>query len=193
MKTKDRILEVALTLYNAEGIRTVTTRHIAAQLGISAGNLHYHFKHTEDIIQALFEGLIEEFDRLLSLLRMGTILDLDGFEKYLRQSFHIHRKYSFLFLHFVEIGNWIPAIRDRYFQLTQEREVQFLMLFQHLSAIGVFRVLPSTGAQKDLVRLLFIVSDFWLAHNALTERHDGEEAFQQYKRAVESLFKPYMA
>lgn len=53
-KTKDRILAAALRLFNERGERNVSTNHIAAELGISPGNLYYYFRNKNAIVYQLF-------------------------------------------------------------------------------------------------------------------------------------------
>jgi AcrR family transcriptional regulator len=67
LKTKDKILQISLQLFNERGERTVTTNHIAAEMGISPGNLYYHFRNKQEIIKELMELYQKETLDLLSL------------------------------------------------------------------------------------------------------------------------------
>ena len=67
LKTKDRILQISLQLFNERGERSVTTNHIAAELGISPGNLYYHFRNKQEIIKELMEQYQQETLNLLAL------------------------------------------------------------------------------------------------------------------------------
>ena len=53
--TKQKILDTSLALFNKQGERNVTTNHIAEAMGISPGNLYYHFRNKGVIVAALFE------------------------------------------------------------------------------------------------------------------------------------------
>ncbi|CAD5105762.1 TetR/AcrR family transcriptional regulator [Zestomonas carbonaria] len=65
MKTRDRILECALLLFNERGEPNVSTLEIANELEISPGNLYYHFHGKEPLVLALFERFQLEISPLL--------------------------------------------------------------------------------------------------------------------------------
>jgi len=191
MKSKEKILHAALLLYNEQGIRNITTRHIAASIGMSGGNLHYHFKHTEDIIRDLFNELALAYDGLMTNAQ-SVALDLSAIAFLTEASFKLVNKYMFIFINFVEIGKWIPEIRETYFQLVQKREQQFLSLFDNLIANGIFRDDIPSSNKHGLVKQFFIINDFWLSHNELTDQYVGDEALKEYQNVINALLWPYL-
>lgn len=64
-KTRQRILDTTLALYNAQGEPNVSTTLIATEVGISAGNLHYHFRKKDQLTGALLEQFLAEVDQLM--------------------------------------------------------------------------------------------------------------------------------
>ncbi|WP_396587955.1 TetR/AcrR family transcriptional regulator [Bermanella sp. R86510] len=67
MKTRDRIIQASLELFNEQGERNVTTNHIASHLGISPGNLYYHFKNKQQIIFDIYLEYEAKVDANLQL------------------------------------------------------------------------------------------------------------------------------
>ena len=66
--TRQRILDAGRKLFNERGFSQVTVRMIASELGMSSGNLNYHFRKREDILEALYFEMVEVFDRRVEKL-----------------------------------------------------------------------------------------------------------------------------
>lgn len=69
ISTSERIIQRSIALFNKRGLQHVAIDHIASDMGISPGNLTYHFKHKRDLIRATLDVLQE---RLLSALERTT-------------------------------------------------------------------------------------------------------------------------
>lgn len=65
--TRDRIVDAAVELFNEHGASNVTTNHIAAHLGISPGNLYYHFANKEEIVREAWSRMNAEAARIWEL------------------------------------------------------------------------------------------------------------------------------
>lgn len=92
IKTRERIVQTSLELFNQQGERSVSTNHIAAHMEISPGNLYYHFPNKQAIIAELFlayEALAEGFLQLpagrpltVADMRDYLLAILDGMWRY---------------------------------------------------------------------------------------------------------------
>ena len=94
-KTRDRIVEASLELFNAQGERSVTTNHIAAHLGMSPGNLYYHFRNKQAIIAELFAQYESRVDAFLRRPE-GRALTVDDKTFYLQALLAAMWHYRFL-------------------------------------------------------------------------------------------------
>lgn len=95
VKTNERILEQALVLFNAHGVGRTSLNRIASELGISSGNLHYHFKTRGHLIARL----INRFDCEVSPLvgrNTSRIDGIDDFWLYLHLLFEVCLRHRFI-------------------------------------------------------------------------------------------------
>lgn len=192
MNTKTKILQTALELYNNMGVKTVTSRHIASEMSISPGNLHYHFKHTNDIIQGLYEQLAAKFDQIISALQDVSGANLHTLKKFSLSCFELVYEYRFILLNYVEIGLRIPQISEHYGLLTQRRSDEFMNIFNQLIKKGIFREELPDQVWKAFFTQIFIVGDFWLSNNELTLKLSGDLAVKHYHEVFLNMFYPYL-
>ncbi|WP_394223237.1 TetR/AcrR family transcriptional regulator [Alteromonas gracilis] len=73
MKTAQKILLTALTLFNEHGENTVTSVDIAVELDISPGNLYYHFKGKDSLVSALMKMHEQQMQKLLNREKLDTL------------------------------------------------------------------------------------------------------------------------
>lgn len=156
MRTRDRILEAARTLFNDEGLAQVSTNRIATELDISPGNLHYHFKKKEDLVGWLLRRFTEalrpfadshESVEVIEDLWMTIHLALEVIDQYrfiLRDADYLVREYPTLVLPLRElIGRRIAAIRA---VLEKLRDLEVIQVTdEQLTALVLQAVLVTTA------------------------------------------------
>lgn len=111
--TRQRILRTSLELFNRHGERNVSTNHIADALGISPGNLYYHFRNKGEIIAELFDGYAAQVIGFLTLPedRTMTWADKTGYFESILDSMWAAR---FLHRDLGHLLNQDDRLRDRY-------------------------------------------------------------------------------
>ena len=62
-KTKKKILNTAITLYNEFGIANVRNQDIAEKAGMSLSNFNYHYGAKKDLIIAVFDLMNETLQK----------------------------------------------------------------------------------------------------------------------------------
>ncbi|RDV24630.1 TetR/AcrR family transcriptional regulator [Alteromonas aestuariivivens] len=123
MKTAERILLTALTLFNDHGENNVTSVDIAMELDISPGNLYYHFKGKEVIVDALVELHRQQVMPLLAtkLQQQVGAEDLFYYLYMLVEKFQLFR---FLYRCPADLAEKYPTIKKRQRQLVGALQMQ---------------------------------------------------------------------
>jgi len=184
--TRQRILDAALSLFNAEGEPHVTTNRIADELDISPGNLHYHFRSKADLIEALF-GQFER--RMLDLLsvpdeRAGDIEDI---WLLLHLGFEAIGDYRFLYRDLTDLCARHRGLHHRFRGILRLTMQVAGNLCDDLIADG--RMQASPGELDALLRNIAVVSTFWLAFDQV---QDEEPQPLRAAWQVMSLLSPHL-
>jgi len=76
--TKIKILNASVRLFNENGIDSVRLQQIADESEISVGNLAYHYKSKDVLIEAVYERIFEEFNEIFRhYLKRPDLADFD--------------------------------------------------------------------------------------------------------------------
>jgi AcrR family transcriptional regulator len=68
--SRERIVSEALALIDADGLQAVSTRRLAARLGVSGPSLYNHFRTMDDLLDAAADSVVAEVD--LSMFADGA-------------------------------------------------------------------------------------------------------------------------
>jgi AcrR family transcriptional regulator len=193
MKTRDKIIQASIALFNEQGERNVTTNHIAAALAISPGNLYYHFRNKEDIILSIYEG----YARTLLLESMPEVSPevkpLDSIILYMDTVFQAMMKFRFFYSNLPVLLAKNPLLHDKYVEVQSvigDRVSQLLISLKHADMMEF-----DDADLPDIVSILRLVNTFWLSFYQ-TQNNDVEisdSVFYQGVLKILVIIQPYIS
>src|SRR5690606_21019725 len=137
-QTRQRILDCSLAMFNAQGEPNVTTNHIADELEISPGNLYYHFRNKDDIIEPLVARFDARMDDALAAPD-GRLPGLEDIWLQLHLAFECIWDYRFLYRDLVEILSRNRRLRVRFARILKRADDNAHQVMRGLSQAGVMR------------------------------------------------------
>jgi AcrR family transcriptional regulator len=192
-RTRERILEAALTLFNRQGEPHVTTADIADELNISPGNLYYHFRNKDEIIGDLYAAFEADVAPLL-VAPAGRAPQVDDLWFLLHLLFERMWAYRFLYRDLDEITSRNRKVALRFALLTRRGQDTVIELCRGLVAAGTMR-----ATEREIVALAsnaVMIATYWMSFRRLVAgpangvASDGEPGFAAYH--VLTLIAPYL-
>lgn len=186
MKTRDRILECALQLFNQQGEPNVSTLEIANEMGISPGNLYYHFHGKEPLVLGLFERFEDELTPLLDP-PLEVRLEAEDYWLFLHLIVERMAQYRFLFQDLSNLTGRLPKLARGMRNLLNALKRTLAALLASLKAQG--QVVSDTRALGQLVEQITLTLLFSLDYQRVLAR-DGEVGVVVYQ--VMMLVAPHL-
>jgi AcrR family transcriptional regulator len=183
--TRERILEATRELWNERGFLAVPVADIAAEVGISTGNLSYHFPAKRDLVLALFDRAEKAHLELVRTWEPETALEeLPGWIRRLCgvmwEHRFLHRDTAYLAIEAPELVERGRAV------LAAEGRGQFAAGIEALRTAGQLRIEPAD--QQALVTTGWILVRHWIDYLVQWERVE-----RIGRRHVEALVTQYLA
>lgn len=117
--SRAEIVETALTLLDEVGLDGLTTRRLAARLGVQVGALYWHIESKQDLLAAMADRIAEEFCR--APLPAGTWEEQVASEaQRLRRVLLSHRDGARLLVGAIGLGPNILGIAERFLRIMRQ-------------------------------------------------------------------------
>ncbi|WP_186757112.1 TetR/AcrR family transcriptional regulator [Echinicola salinicaeni] len=189
ISTKNKIINAAVKLYNENGAQNVTSRHIAAELGISHGNLDYHFNNREALLLAIYDHMREEMGPSYSAKEQGG----NAFEQFKLLLQHLEKfqlHYSFFNLDILEISRANPKVSKVLQETLELRKRQIRDFFGRFVEEGLMEDRMDSTYLR-LQHTIRIIITFWLSQKEVLSHYTFNEPGEMSIHIWE-LMEPYM-
>lgn len=190
-RTRERILETSLQLFNRFGERNVTTADIAVEMEISPGNLYYHFRNKEAIVLAAYDQALRAYDEVWD--RAGAASPTpETMRGLLQGTFDAQWRFRFLQRELPSLVQRDEALRVRYRAVQERRLAAFRSLVRGWVASGIAKPIAEERLE-DLVTASWVVGDQWLAYLEAMGHPVDEDGFRRGARLILEIFRPHLS
>ena len=159
-RTRERILEASLRLFNDFGEPNVTTTVIADDLNISPGNLYYHFHNKDEIVEAIFAGFKKEIEEILTVPG-SRHADVDDIWLFLHLLFEQIWKFRFFYRDLNDLLTRNRTLEIHFKQILAHKVTTATLLCQGLVAAGAMRA--NERELHALATNMAVIATYWLS------------------------------
>ena len=190
-QTRGRILDAARALFNEHGTAAVSTNHIAAEAGLSPGNLYYHFADKQEIILALHDRYAAANAGLWEA-GPGAPATLQTLRARLATAMELAWEYRFFERELRALVRADAQLQASYRQAYETRLRQWLAFGEQLVARGAIRPPQPPATLADLAVAIWLIGASWLPFVEITGDPSDPAALAKGADLVMALLDPYL-
>jgi AcrR family transcriptional regulator len=190
-RTRERILEAGLRLFNDFGEPNVSTSAIADDLNISPGNLYYHFRNKDEIVDSLFGDFEREIEQTLTAPTRRQP-DVEDIWLFLHLVFELIWKYRFLYRDLNDLLSRNRTLEIHFKQILGHKARTAQAICEGLVARGDMQATHSEI--QALAVNMVVVATYWLSFEYVRNpRHlDESDAMASGVFQVMALAAPFL-
>jgi AcrR family transcriptional regulator len=193
-RTAERILEVTLELFNRFGEPNVSTTLISAELGISPGNLYYHYPAKDELINALFDRYEKALTELLNAA--DGVRDVEDAWFFLHTLFELIWQYRFLYR---DLNDLLSKNRrlETHFQSVLKNKTRALRALLDGMCRGGAMHIDAREAEPTATSMVVVLT-YWLSYEYVRdprralEPESAQAALLRGAHHVLNLLVPYL-
>ncbi|MFT5819739.1 MAG: AcrR family transcriptional regulator [Crocinitomix sp.] len=189
--TNQKILRAARLLFNEQGVAKVSQRTICDHIAISPGNLTYHFKKRDDIIEALYFELATGIEECLDNAEKAE-LNLEELAQLTKDTNKIFFENRFFMIDFFQVLRSNKKIKKHYTDLSTRRLTFIKKLLDNLIQTGKMRKAELPNEYGHLCTRAELFGDFWVASIGTTSDDVMLKHTRIYTAIFMQSFYPYL-
>lgn len=174
MKTRQKIISEATKSYNRAGFSAINLFELANQLGISRGNLTYHFKDKESLLKAIADEMWYKIE--VERAKSRQLPSFENLHNEIQLYFKFQKEYSFIFLDPHILAH--PAIKSKLKEMTKQTIADIKAGIAFSISIGNVREEEIPGTYNNIAFLTWFLTFYWRSQqNICDEKNniDGEK------------------
>ena len=193
-RTAERILATALDLFNRYGEPNVATTLIASDMGISPGNLFYHFPAKELLVNALFDEYVHDMDQLLPAA--ADVRDMEHAWFFMHSLFELIWRHRFIYRDLNDLLSKNRHLEGQVKGVLQRKQQAYEAMLSGLQEQGLL----SQGAfeRQSCATHMVVLLTWWLSYEYVQNpRHALEDTNADHSalrgaQQVLGLLLPYL-
>ena len=174
MNTKDKIIKHSIAKFNESGYGAVSLFELAQNLGISRGNLTYHFKDKEMLLKAILNEMWEKIEAQRTKSRM--LPSFENLNNEVKLYFKFQKKYAFIFMDSQVLK--LPFINKKFKEMSQQTILDNKAAIAFAIQLGNMKPEPFPGIYNNIAIMTWMLSFYWQAQSVIrggAKETDGEK------------------
>ncbi len=187
MKTKERVLIVATEMFNRNGVGVITTNHIAKGMGISPGNLYFHYDNKEEIICEIFRRMCKETYVIWGPRRNREVRPLE----FIEDNFEIYWKFRFFHREMYALRRKDPRL-GKMWKVHIAKMLKIMQItYRRWVRNGMMAKISNAKELTYISESLLAMSTTFLQFFESAERVPLKQSIERGKQHVARLLLPY--
>ena len=193
-RTAERILEVTLDLFNRFGEPNVSTTLISAEMGISPGNLYYHYPAKDELINALFDRYEAGLNQLLGA--GGEVRDVEDAWFFMHSLFELIWQHRFLYRDLNDLLSKNRRLETHFQGVLKNKTQAVKALLDGMSRSGAMQI--DSREVEATATCMVVVLTYWLSYEYVRdprralEPESVQAALLRGAHHVLNLLVPYL-
>jgi AcrR family transcriptional regulator len=159
-RTAQRILEVTLELFNRFGEPNVSTTLISNELGISPGNLYYHYPAKDELINSLFDPFESALTELLRAAQ--DVRNVEDAWLFLHMLFELVWRYRFLYRDLNDLLSKNRHLENQFKAVLKNKGAAVQVMFAGLMRTGAIQI--EQRYVEPVATAMVVVLTYWLSY-----------------------------